>query len=74
MKVSDLINASTGLWDKTKISELVVKEDLALILNIKPLLSNTDSTIWCLSKDDVYSSQSGYRFLEGLKEMNIMSK
>lgn len=71
MKVSDLINPVTGLWDKEKISQLVLNEDLTFILHIKPSLSKGDSTTWCLSKDGDYSSKSSYRFLEGLKEMKI---
>lgn len=59
LKVSDLINQHIGQWYEAQVRQIVDERDVSLVLNTKLSLRLRDKHIWGLSKNGLYSSQSG---------------
>ena len=69
--VADLLIPNTGLWDTHKINELFTEEDAASILNIKPMIHKQDRLCWGFTRGGSYSSQSDYKLIDTLKNLQV---
>ena len=74
LNVADLLIPQTGLWDTHKINELFIEEDVVSILSIKPLIHKEDSLCWGFTREGSYSSQSGYKLIDTLKNLQAPDK
>lgn len=72
LKVSELINHNTGCWDVTKIYQTFVLQDAPYIPKLKISSWLRDTYYWGFSKTCLYTSQSGYRFLETLPDLQTL--
>lgn len=72
LKVSDLLDPLNGNWDVTRLQTTFVNQDVDRILKIKCSPSLQDSYLWAFSKTGLYSSQSGYRLLESLPDLQTI--
>lgn len=67
LRVEELLIPHTRLWDAHTVRDLFVEEDANMILKLKTEQHKQDSWIWGFTKDGIYTSQSGYRFLDSLQ-------
>ena len=74
LNVADLLIPHTGLWDTHKLNELFIEEDAASILSIKPLIHKEDRLCWGFTREGSYSSQSGYKLIDTLKNLQAPDK
>lgn len=65
--VSDLLIPNTTFWDVQKVRQLIIDEDSEAILNMKPALHLEDMLVWGLTRDGTYSSQTGYKLIDSLR-------
>lgn len=70
LKVEDLMDHHTGLWNRDLVLHTFSQADAATILKLQPRLSQADSVVWGFTKNGVYSSKSGYALLEELEELS----
>lgn len=68
--VYELLIPNTNLWDEQRFRRLFVEDDAKLILNMRVDRSKKDSLCWGFTKDGVYSSRSGYKLLESIRNQN----
>ncbi|XP_033146952.1 uncharacterized protein LOC103867351 [Brassica rapa] len=71
LNVADLLIPQTCLWDTLKLNELFIEEDVASILSIKPLIHKEHRLCWGFTREGSYSSQSGYKLIDTLKNMQV---
>lgn len=66
--VSELINASTGTWDRFKLEEHFIAMDQEVIMNI-PLSTRVQEDFWSWHYENtgVFTVRSAYRMLVGIK-------
>lgn len=69
--ISDLLIPNTGLWDSQKIRQLFIEEDVATVLTIKPMLNKEDRYCWGFTLDGHYSSQSGYKHVDTIRNQQV---
>lgn len=60
LKVSDLIDLQTRRWDERMMREIFVPRDINILRKNQPVVSDQDSWIWKLTRNEVYSVKSGY--------------
>lgn len=63
LTVDRLIDQRSGKWDATRIRQIIAEEDVELVINTKINRQSRDSKTWCLGKNGLYTSRSGYLFL-----------
>lgn len=68
LRISDLLIEGSSRWNVTLVRQTFTDEDAELILKLKPHVSRRDSFKWGFTSNGCYSSQSGRRLLELLKE------
>lgn len=68
LSVADLIIPISNIWDIRRIRSLFVDEDVPWILSIKPSFTRNDRLCWAFTKDGSYSSQSGYKLIESMRQ------
>ncbi|KAF2579547.1 hypothetical protein F2Q68_00001170 [Brassica cretica] len=57
-------------FDKEKLQELFVDEDIPLILQIRFNTTKHDEVRWGFSRNGIYNSRSGYKLAESISTMN----
>ncbi|XP_010489824.1 PREDICTED: uncharacterized protein LOC104767503 [Camelina sativa] len=60
LRVKDLIDPSTGLWDLDALEEHFFPQDINRIQSIKPVRDHKDYHVWKHNKSGEYSVKSGY--------------
>lgn len=60
LKVSDLLDISTGFWDGDMLDELFFPKDVLLILKRKPVTNQEDYWVWDHNKGGEYTVKSGH--------------
>ena len=60
LRVSDLIDPSSGLWNISLLRHLFHQDDVFRILSTKPLLAKKDSYCWAGNRSGIYSATSDY--------------
>lgn len=70
LTIADLFIPGTHRWDESLVRRTFTVEDAELILKIRPNHCVEDYYKWGLTKDGSYSSQSGYRFIETLQNID----
>ena len=64
LKVSDLLLPNSHLSDLQKLESLFYKQDINIILQIKPVVSSQDFFCWNHSRSGEYSANTGYWLAE----------
>lgn len=59
LRISELIEPSSGLWNRQRLEEIFYPIDLSLILKRKPMPSQDDYWVWNHTRDGVHSIKSG---------------
>lgn len=68
LKVVDLFDHHTGLWNESLIQQSFIPGDAEIILSRRKHPSRPDKLIWAFTKSGEYTSKSGYKFLETAAE------
>ncbi|KAH0872181.1 hypothetical protein HID58_069543, partial [Brassica napus] len=68
LTIADLLVEGTGRWKVNLVRQTFTDEDAELILKLKPHRSRKDSFKWGYAANGCYSSQSGRKLLDLLKE------
>lgn len=68
LTIADLLVEGTGRWTVNLVRQTFTDEDAELILKLKPHRSRKDSFKWGYAANGCYSSQSGKKLLDLLKE------
>ncbi|XP_013607556.1 PREDICTED: uncharacterized protein LOC106314175 [Brassica oleracea var. oleracea] len=66
LKVADLLEVSTGRWNRELVYETFAPSDADRIMLLKPLMNREDSIIWGFTKNGIYITRSGYHLTETL--------
>ncbi|CAN7091771.1 unnamed protein product, partial [Brassica rapa subsp. narinosa] len=70
LTVSELIDMRYDTWNIQRVRHLFVEEDANHILGLKIDLSRSDTVVWGLERNGIYSTKSGYKLLETALEVN----
>ncbi|KAF3596365.1 hypothetical protein DY000_02023871 [Brassica cretica] len=70
LRVEDLLIPGTGVWNQELLYRTFSPKDAEIIMQIKPEIAQTDSVVWGLSKNGLYTSKSGYALMEIIEEIN----
>ncbi|KAL0684835.1 hypothetical protein Bca4012_051683 [Brassica carinata] len=73
LKVEDLLDQHSRVWNKALIYDTFTPKDAAIIIKLKPILTRPDEIVWGLTKNGVYSSKSGYELLDQIEELSSPS-
>ncbi|KAL0863996.1 hypothetical protein Bca101_043114 [Brassica carinata] len=68
LKISDLLIPGMGLLNVNLVRQTFIAEDAELILKLKPRIDRRNSFKWGYTSNGCYSSQSGRKLLELLRE------
>lgn len=60
LRVSDLIDLSSGSWKQESLAELFYQRDIDLILKKKPVMAQRDYWVWNHTRNGDYTVKSGY--------------
>lgn len=70
LKVTDLFDHHSGVWDRALVYDTFVHKDAEIILKLKPRLNQSDNVVWGLTRNGEYLSKSGYGLLDTLEEFS----
>lgn len=71
LKVKDLINNISKIWDEQLINRLLSQEDVQYVRNIRPSITNgEDKLIWSYTSTGAYNVKSGYHLQRQITSQN----
>ena len=70
LKISGLLLLNSSSWDATRVRQAFTDHDADIILRLRLKGNQEDGYKWGFTKDGVYTSRSGYRFLDNLPNEN----
>ena len=70
LKISGLLLLNSSSWDATRVRQAFTDHDADIILRLRLKGNQEDGYKWGFTKDGVYTSRSGYRFLDNLPDEN----
>ncbi|CAG7906352.1 unnamed protein product, partial [Brassica rapa] len=68
LTISDLLLPNSSAWDAALVRRTFTDHDAEIILRLKPNRMQEDGYKWGFTKDGIYTSRSGYRFVDSLPE------
>ncbi|KAF3524063.1 hypothetical protein F2Q69_00047240 [Brassica cretica] len=74
LTISDLLLPNSSAWDAALVRRTFTDHDTEIILRLKPNKMQEDGYKWGFTKDGIYTSRSGYRFVDSFPEEDGFSK
>lgn len=73
LKVEDLIDQQSRVWNRSLVYDTFSQKDAEIILKLKLNLSRSDKVVWGFTKNGAYSSMSVYELLDTLEDLSSPS-